>query len=202
MSSETLKETVQFYDKFLENNLLHPQDTLVFQPSVIPNDQYVQHRHTRLPPFREIWRDREMMLAFRKFLQISQSNENLSFFLRIALFEHVPEDQVETVAKEIFDIYFSPNAPYLLNIEYYEKEKIIDEINNPHIKMFNNVRDKILKVLELEWYPLFVVSDLYKSLNNESLDIDTRERSTTMDNYDLYVQYLSESKQLKEKEKK
>jgi len=186
--------TIEIYDKFLENNTRHPQPSLIFKPNILPNDDNDEHRNQNLPPINELWRDRDMMLAFRQFLYDKCTYENLSFYLYCEVFKITPEDQIEQVATEIYDTYISPAATTPLNIEYMIAKKLEQDSKKPHIHMFDVMSEKIYRVLENEWFPMFVMSDLYKSLNEETIVLN-RERSKTMDNYDQWVSHYKAKKE-------
>jgi len=70
--------------------------------------------------------------------------------------------------------------------------------------MYDSIGDKIFRVLNDEWFPQFVMSDFYKSLNEETIVLN-RERSKTMDNYDIYTDFVKgqgKTENNKEKEEK
>jgi len=183
---------LDIYEIFLSNNNMYSIPSEPFRPLVIPDDKdYNQHTHINLPPFKELWIDRDMMLAFRHFLYEKSTYENLSFYLHCEVFKISPEDQLTAMAQEIYDAYLAQNAKTPLNIDYLLNEQLNRERNNPHKRMYDVISDRIYKVLELEWYPVFITSDTYKSLNEETLVI-SRERSKTMDNYDAFIQHKNQ----------
>jgi len=119
--------TIEIYDKFLELNTIHPQPSLIFKPNILPNDEYNEHLHQNLPDFHELFRDRDMMIAFREFLYEKCTYENLSFYLNAEVLKITPEDQVERVAMAIYDTYFSPSASTPLNIDFSLSRKLNEE---------------------------------------------------------------------------
>jgi hypothetical protein len=194
--------TVEIYDKFLQLNLENPQKSsdMKFRPNVLPNDEYNEHLHQNLPDMGELFKDREMMLAFREYLYQQQTSENLSFFLYSVIFSNVIRDnELEAVANEIYNSYLSQSAKTQINIDYILQRKLNEDIKKPNRQMFDGVKDRIQKVLENEWFPLFITSNLYKDCNEELVNFKItsgRERSKTMDNYDIYVEHLRKIREL------
>jgi len=186
-------ETIQLYDKFIELNNKFPQTSHIFKPNILPFDDNEEHRHQNLPPIDELWKDRDMMLAFRQYLYEKCTYENLSFYLYYEVFQITPEDKMEEVSHEIYDTYFSSTAPTPLNIDYMCAKKLAEDVKKPHNKMYDVIGDRIYRVLTDEWFPQFVMSSFYKSLNEETITLN-RERSRTMDNYDIYTNYIKTQK--------
>jgi hypothetical protein len=71
---------ISLYDDFLEFNAKHPIEG-GFKPNVIPDDFYEEHLYTILPDISELWKDKDLFLAFREYLYQQIAHENLSFFL-------------------------------------------------------------------------------------------------------------------------
>jgi len=192
------------YDKFLELNKVYPQTTLIFKPNILPFDAYNEHTNLNLPPIGELWKDRDMMIAFRQYLYTKYSHENLSYYLYAEVFKLCPDDQLEQICNEIYENFFSPTAPTPLNIDFVLAKKLNEDRKRPHRKMFDAISLRIYRALENEWYPLFITSEIYKSLNEETLQLN-RERSKTIDNYDYFIEYSKpkeESNEEKNKEEK
>jgi len=179
------------YEKFhsLTITLLH--DPLLFNPFVLPNDEYDDHNNLSTPPIDELWNDEDMMLAFREFLYQQFANENLSFYLEAVKFYYLcPDGEIPAKAREIFDTYIRQDAEAPLNLEYSIYSTIEKEMEHPTRNIFLHVQEKIFEVLKLEWYPEFIVSPLYKQCNDDSVELKrSLKRSKTMDNYKLYVDF-------------
>lgn len=79
-------DVIKLLDQFLELNKEHPIDG-GFKPNVLPDDFYEEHLHTVLPDINEVWKDRDLFLAFREYLYQQFANENLSFYLEAGSFE-------------------------------------------------------------------------------------------------------------------
>jgi len=59
-----------------------------FKPTTLPNDEYDEHLHQNLPDLDEIWYDRDLMLAFREYLNQQLANESLSFYMDAVYIEN------------------------------------------------------------------------------------------------------------------
>jgi len=134
------------------------------------------------------------MLAFREYLYQQFGQENLSFYLCAERFLiDTPDEKLEKRAKKIYKTYFSPNAPLPLNIDYAVSDALVEDMKDPNRKMFEAAKAKILHILKIHWFPEFVTSDLYKACNENRAELKitggSRERSKTMDNYDVFVTY-------------
>jgi len=108
----TFQYTSDLYDKFLELNRLHPQTTLIFKPNILPFDAYNEHTNLNLPPIGELWKDRDMMIAFRQYLYTKYSHENLSYYLYAEVFKLCPDDQLEQICNEIYENFFFSYGSY------------------------------------------------------------------------------------------
>jgi len=77
----------------------------------------------------ELWKDRDMMLAFREYLYQQSTSENLSFYLYSAMFSYIiNEDEIESSANEIFNSYLSPSAKAQINIDYIQQKKLTEDM--------------------------------------------------------------------------
>eukprot|EP01127_Copromyxa_protea_P000883 TRINITY_DN10804_c0_g1_i1.p1 TRINITY_DN10804_c0_g1~~TRINITY_DN10804_c0_g1_i1.p1 ORF type:complete len:335 (-),score=82.83 TRINITY_DN10804_c0_g1_i1:94-1098(-) len=183
-------ETVKLLDQFLELNKEHPIDG-GFKPNVLPDDFYEEHLHTVLPDINEVWKDRDLFLAFREYLYQQFANENLAFYLEAAHFELVPKDQRTKRAKEIFNKFIGPDAPVLINLDGNAVNTLNKACNlaEPAENTFLRIKEKIYKVLENEWFPDFIVSPLYHACNDETITYvksdGGRKRSDTIVYYEL-----------------
>lgn len=77
----------------------------------------------------EVWKDRDLFLAFREYLYQQIAHENLSFYLEAGKFPHfdlshpvahyetIPKEDRPKRAKEIFNKFISPSAPVMVNLE-------------------------------------------------------------------------------------
>jgi len=180
-------EVLRLLDKFLELNKEHPIEG-GFKPNVLPDDFYEEHLHTVLPTLAEVWKDRDLFLAFREYLYQQFANENLSFYLEAAVYETLPADQRLARAKYIYDKFLGPEAPVQINVDANMLSALTRAIQNPNENTFVRVKEKIHKVLETEWFPDFVVSPLYHACNSETIQYQKsdggRKRSDTLVNYE------------------
>eukprot|EP01127_Copromyxa_protea_P007180 TRINITY_DN17096_c0_g1_i1.p1 TRINITY_DN17096_c0_g1~~TRINITY_DN17096_c0_g1_i1.p1 ORF type:complete len:337 (-),score=32.12 TRINITY_DN17096_c0_g1_i1:6-950(-) len=179
--------TADLYDTFRQLNEKHP---IVggFKPNVIPEDFYEEHMHTIIPDIDELWRDKDLFLAFREYLYQQIAHEHLSFYLEAAQYEMVPAEKRDQRAKEIFDKFISQDAPVMVNLDYNQVSEIARAIANPSETTFTKIKEKVFKILENEWFPDFVTSPLYHACNAESITYtksETRGRSDTLTYYDM-----------------
>jgi hypothetical protein len=199
LKNEQAKELISMLDKFLELNSQYPcSENGLFRATVLPNDQYSEHLHTTLPNIDELWRDPDLMLAFREYLYQQYAHENLSFYLEAANFEYLTDQkEIEKRAKEIADKFVGPSATLPINLEYVVTQRLQKALQKPTNLSFKPVTDKIWKVLTNEWFPDFIVSPLYLACNDETIEFvksdGGRKRSRTLEEYDLLCQNIGHS---------
>jgi len=185
-------------DKFLDLNVRFPcTENGVFKATVLPNDQYSEHLHTTLPGIDELWRDPDLMLAFREYLYQQYAHENLSFYLEATNFEYLTDQrEIEIRAKEIAEKFVGPSATLPINLEFVVTQRLQKSLQKPTNLSFKPVTDKIYKVLTNEWFPDFIVSPLYHACNDETIEFSKsggRTRSRTLDEYDLFCKNIGTS---------
>jgi len=186
------KDLVDLYDAFLSLHETYPTtENGVFRATVLPNDAYQEHLHTTLPDIEELWKDKDLMLAFREYLYQQFAHENLAFFLESANFESLSDQaEIDRRAQEIFDKFVGPNASTPINLDFVLVEKLKKSLKKPTNQTYCSIKDKIWKVLTNEWFPDFVVSDLYRACNDETIVYTKsdggRTRSSTMIEYEKF----------------
>jgi len=206
-----VQEVIDLLDKFLSLNQQYPTDESgVFRPTVLPNDAYREHLHTTLPDIDELFKDRDLFLAFREYLYQQLAHENLSFYVESANFEVLNDEaQIAKRAKEIFDKFIGPQAAQPINLDFLVVERLKKNLVKPTNQSYKAVSEKIWKVLTNEWFPDFVVSPLYLACNDETIEYAKsdggRKRSDTLDQYEIFCARLAKEKKLdrslKEKQK-
>lgn len=207
LKNEQVKELISLYDKFMELNTQWPclnHESGIFRPTILPNDQYAEHLNaTQLPTIEELWKDPDLMLAFREFLYQSCSYENLSFYLEASNYEYLTDQkQIEKRAKEIAQKYICPNAPMALALDWYKIERLLKSLQKPNNLSFKPLTDRIYKELHNEWFPDFIVSPLYHACNDDTIDYvksGGRNRSRTLDEYDLLRENIGTKPQQRRK---
>jgi len=202
---------IDLLDKFLSLNQQYPTDESgVFRPTVLPNDAYREHLHTTLPDIDELFKDRDLFLAFREYLYQQLAHENLSFYVESANFEVLNDEaQIAKRAKEIFDKFIGPQAAQPIDLDFLVVERLKKNLVKPTNQSYKAVSEKIWKVLTNEWFPDFVVSPLYLACNDETIEYAKsdvgRKRSDTLDQYEIFCARLAKDKKLdrslKEKQK-
>jgi len=196
---------IDLLDKFLQLNELFPTDESgVFRPTVLPNDAYREHLHTTLPDIEELFKDRDLFLAFREYLYQQLAHENLSFYVEAVNFEtQTDEPEVAKRAKEIFDKFIGPQAAQPINLDFMVVERLKKNLVKPTNQSYKAVTEKIWKVLTNEWFPDFVVSPLYLACNDETIEYTKsdggRKRSDTLDQYDVLCNRIIAEKKTTEK---
>jgi len=202
-----VQEVIDLLDKFLELNTQFPtDDSGVFRPTVLPNDAYREHLHTTLPDIDELFKDKDLFLAFREYLYQQLAHENLSFYVEAANFESLTnESEIMKRAKEIFDKFIGPQAAQPINLDFMVVERLKKNLVKPTNQSYKAVTEKIWKVLTNEWFPDFVVSPLYLACNDETIEYSKsdggRKRSATLDQYDILCIRLSAEKKGEKGEK-
>jgi len=180
--------TIELLDRFLAFNKEHPIEG-GFKPNILPDDFYEEHLHTVLPTIDEVWRDKDLFLAFREFLYQQFAHENLAFYLEAAHYETVPADQRGKRAQEIYDKFVGPDAPKPINLDGNLISSLSKQIPTPNENTFVKIKDRIYKVLVNEWFPDFIVSPLYHACNKETIvylkSDGGRKRSDTLTHYEL-----------------
>jgi len=195
MKNEQCKELIELLDQFIRLNEEFPcVDNGVFKATVLPNDQYAEHLHTTLPNIDEVWRDPDLMLAFREYLYQQYAHENLSFYLEATNYEYLTDQtEIEIRAKEISEKFVGPTATLPINLEYVVTQRLQKALLKPTNLTYKPVTDKIYKVLTNEWFPDFIVSPLYHACNDETIEFTRsggRTRSRTLNEYDLFCKNI------------
>jgi len=192
LKDEKAKMLVDLCDTFLDLNTKFPTtENGIFRATVLPNDAYQEHLHTTLPDIDELWKDKDLMLAFREYLYQQYAHENLSFYLETANFEVLTDQaEIEKRSQEIFEKFIGPKASTPVNLDFVLVEKLKKGLKKPTNQSFAFVKDKIWKVLTNEWFPDFVVSDLYRACNDETIKYTKsdggRNRSRTITEYEKF----------------
>jgi len=200
-------EVIELLDKFIALNLQFPTDENgVFRPTVLPNDAYREHLHTTLPDIDELFKDKDLFLAFREYLYQQLAHENLSFYVEAANFESLNDDnEITKRAKEIFDKFIGPQAAQPINLDFMVVERLKKNLVKPTNQSYKAVTEKIWKVLTNEWFPDFVVSPLYLACNDETIEYvksdGGRKRSETLDQYEQLSKRISSEKKNEKAEK-
>eukprot|EP01129_Flabellula_baltica_P001207 TRINITY_DN110_c0_g4_i4.p1 TRINITY_DN110_c0_g4~~TRINITY_DN110_c0_g4_i4.p1 ORF type:complete len:341 (-),score=69.29 TRINITY_DN110_c0_g4_i4:94-1116(-) len=181
--------TIGLYDKFTTLTNLAASEGSPFSPTTLPYDQYDEHIHQNLPDIEELWMDKDMTAAFREFLYIKASEENLSFYLAAVCFKYIIDDEdLEKQAHDIYDYYINPEtASLLINVDHLIKLKIQKTLKGDiNRDIFDRVIARVFKSLKNEWLPEFLVSDTYQKCNNNEMEYtysDPDLNSRTMKNY-------------------
>jgi len=196
LKSDKGKRLVELYDNFFNLNQKFPTTATgkpdgQFKATILPYDAYQEHLHTTLPVVDELWKDKDLFLAFREYLYLQQTQENLAFFLEVANYETLADEkELEKRAQEIFQKFIVDNAPYHINLDFVFREKVKKQLTPPTPNSFTFVKDKIWKVLANDHFTDFVTSDLYRACNDETIQYvksdGGRKRSATITEYEKF----------------
>jgi len=98
IKSDKGRKLVELYESFYALNQKHPttadgKPDGPFKATILPNDEYQEHLNTTLPAIEELWKDKDLFLAFREYLYNQQTQENLAFFLECANYETITDEK-------------------------------------------------------------------------------------------------------------
>jgi len=196
LKHEKGKLLVELYDTFFDLNQRFPTTADgnadgQFKATILPYDAYQEHLHTTLPTIDELWKDRDLFLAFREYLYQKQSQENLAFWLEVSNYESLfDEKELEKRSQEIFQKFIVDNAPYFINVDFIMREKLKKNLKPPTSASFFLVKDKCWKVLATDHFSDFVTHDLYRACNDETIQFTKsdggRKRSSTITEYEKF----------------
>jgi hypothetical protein len=149
IKKDGVQEVIDLLDQFLKLNEEFPTDENgVFRPTVLPNDAYREHLHTTLPDIDELFKDKDLFLAFREYLYQQLAHENLSFYVEAVNFETLSDDtEISSRAKEIFDKFIGPQAVQPINLEFMTVERLKKNLSKPNNDAFKSVTEKNLEGL-------------------------------------------------------
>jgi len=115
-----------------------------------------------------ILEDRELALIFRGFLHSLYSNENLAFWMVAEDYKTITNKKLRKVrAEEIYHKYFNPDSTYEVNIDGELKKELDLAMVDPDENTFNNIQKAIWRLMEMDSYPRFVGSEIYKNYQKE-----------------------------------
>jgi len=201
-------ETVELYEQFLTLTEQNFENVSEFKPTTLPNDEYDEHAHQNLPSITEVWLDRDLMLAFREYLYQQKANDSLSFYLDAVCFELVIEDDdMQSKAGEIFENFITQDSPKMISLDHDFIAKIEKNLKKPlNRNVFQAATESVYYNLEVQLFPEFLNSALYKACNDETIEFNVsdggRDRSNTMDNYDNYVAMIRKRNRVRTKRSK
>jgi len=156
------------YDQFYENNSKYPIKG-GFKANVLPDDFYEEHLRIDVPEVFQLWEDKDLFYAFREFLYQQYAAENLSFYLQLVNYETLAEEDLKQEANAIYAKFISPSAPFLIHIEQPQLNEIKKQILTPTRDSFLKLKQKMMNIIETEWFPNFLASPLYVDCNAETV---------------------------------
>ncbi|XP_007893857.2 regulator of G-protein signaling 21-like isoform X1 [Callorhinchus milii] len=111
------------------------------------------------------------LIAFRAFLKSEYNEENIEFWLACEDYKKIKSSmKLASKAKKIYAEFIEPTSPKEINLDYYTKELIASNIQQPTYSCFDVAQNKVYGLMENNCYTRFLQSDIYKNLLNSSLD--------------------------------
>ncbi|XP_043555754.1 regulator of G-protein signaling 21-like [Chiloscyllium plagiosum] len=111
------------------------------------------------------------LIAFKSFLKSEYNDENIEFWLACEEYKKIksPAKQASK-AKKIFANFVEPMSPKEINLDYYTKEAITQNLHHPTYTCFEAAQKKIYSLMENNGYNRFLQSDIYQNVLNNSHD--------------------------------
>lgn len=103
--------------------------------------------------------------AFRDFLTSEFCEENLDFWLACQEFKtFVSQEELKRGAASIYEEFVRADAPKQVNLDFYTRETISQNLQQPSQSCFAVAQRKIYSLMENSSFPRFVQSEQYKVL--------------------------------------
>ncbi|XP_055498294.1 regulator of G-protein signaling 5-like [Leucoraja erinacea] len=111
------------------------------------------------------------LIAFKNFLKSEYNDENIDFWLACEDYKKIISPTKRTAkAKKIFSDFVEPMSPKELNLDFYTKDKITQDLQHPSSSCFEAAQKKVYALMENNCYSRFLQSDLYQNILNNSQD--------------------------------
>ncbi|KAM9845352.1 regulator of G-protein signaling 21-like [Aulostomus maculatus] len=102
-------------------------------------------------------------LAFRDFLKSEFCEENLDFWIACEEFKALDDlEELTHRAALIYDKFISPESPTQVNLEFYTKEIIRQNLHQPSPSCFTEAQKKIFSLMQNGAYTRFIQSGRFK----------------------------------------
>ncbi|XP_054609126.1 regulator of G-protein signaling 2-like isoform X2 [Dunckerocampus dactyliophorus] len=103
--------------------------------------------------------------AFRAFLKSEFCEENLDFWLACQEFKTLDKpDELKRRAVRIYDEFINNESPSQVNLDFYTKDIIRENLQHPASSCFAVAQKKIYSLMENGSFPRFIHSESYKNL--------------------------------------
>ncbi|KAG8436381.1 hypothetical protein GDO86_007471, partial [Hymenochirus boettgeri] len=128
--------------------------------------------------------------AFKTFLKMEFSDENLEFWLECEEYKNCKtKKHMEEKAKSIYEKYIQMESPREVNLDFATKEITRKNIDQPSLTSFHTAQNKIYNLMEKDSYTRFLKSNIYSNfLNGKQLlaplpPVRRRSRSFTVNDF-------------------
>uniref|UniRef100_A0A803KF35 Regulator of G-protein-signaling 18 n=1 Tax=Xenopus tropicalis TaxID=8364 RepID=A0A803KF35_XENTR len=102
--------------------------------------------------------------AFKKFLKMEFSDENLEFWLECEEYKKCQTNkQMDDKAKSLYEKYIQMDSPREVNLDFATKEMTKKSIEQPELTSFDLAQTKIYSLMEKDSYPRFLKSSVYSN---------------------------------------
>ncbi|XP_071379385.1 regulator of G-protein signaling 21-like [Centroberyx affinis] len=103
--------------------------------------------------------------AFRDFLTSEFCEENLDFWLECEEFKTLTgAEELTWRATSIYEEFVRPESPKEINLDFYTRDTIAQNLQQPSALCFAVAQKKIYSLMENDCFPRFIQSDQYKDL--------------------------------------
>ncbi|XP_066548337.1 regulator of G-protein signaling 2 [Amia ocellicauda] len=110
------------------------------------------------------------LAAFRIFLKSEFCEENLEFWLACEDFRKITSPaKTASRAKWIYEEFIMSEAPKEINLDFYTKDAITQNLQLPTPSCFSAAQKRVYYLMENNSYPRFLQSEIYKELRAVSL---------------------------------
>ncbi|XP_036377054.1 regulator of G-protein signaling 2-like [Megalops cyprinoides] len=108
--------------------------------------------------------------AFQIFLKSEFCEENMEFWLACEDFRKIKSpSKLTSRANSIYEEFIKSKAPKEINLDFYTKDGIIQNLQMPTPSCFVTAQKKIYNLMENSSYPRFIDSEIYKDLHAVAL---------------------------------
>ncbi|NP_001085790.1 regulator of G-protein signaling 18 L homeolog [Xenopus laevis] len=103
--------------------------------------------------------------AFKKFLKMEFSDENLEFWLECEEYKQIKTNKLmNDKAKSLHEKYIQMDSPREVNLDFTTKEITKKSIEHPAQTSFDLAQTKIYTLMEKDSYPRFLKSNIYSDM--------------------------------------
>ncbi|XP_065648812.1 regulator of G-protein signaling 12 isoform X16 [Hydra vulgaris] len=127
--------------------------------------------------FESLLADIDGVKCFQEFLKKEFSEENLMFWKACNDFLKLKDiNKIKECAKEIFDNYLSPKAPFLVNVNLSICKRVEQQLDSPNTDLFVIPQQQVFQLMKFDSYPRFIKSDWFKErVNRYNADNSSKE---------------------------